>query len=69
MVKPVSLDPTPNIGSTVPIDIFNEITSLLYQFQDVFQTPSGLPPTRPHDHHIPTNPSVAPVNIFQKSEI
>lgn len=52
------------------------IQQLLLQFRDVFGTPTSLPPTRPHDHHINLQPGSVPVNVrpyrypyFQKAEI
>jgi len=39
------------------------IQSLLDQFADVFETPSGLPPRRQYDHQIPLLPGARPVSI------
>ncbi|KAL4291580.1 hypothetical protein GQ457_14G013300 [Hibiscus cannabinus] len=49
---------------------------LVEEFQDVFLTPTGLPPEREHDHAIHLEPSSKPVNVksyrypyFQKQEV
>ncbi|XP_076892735.1 uncharacterized protein LOC143544532 [Bidens hawaiensis] len=39
-----------------------QITALLTNFQTVFDTPHSLPPSRPHDHHIPLHNN-QPVNV------
>jgi len=39
------------------------IVKLLDEFSDLFQKPSGLPPSRPsHDHQIPLVPGVGPIS-------
>lgn len=40
-----------------------DLHHLLHQFSEVFATPRGLPPPRPHDHHIHLLPNSQPVNI------
>nr|KYP37785.1 Transposon Ty3-I Gag-Pol polyprotein [Cajanus cajan] len=40
-----------------------DISHLLHSYASVFAKPSGLPPTRPHDHHIPLTPNSNPVNV------
>ncbi|GJY29555.1 ty3-gypsy retrotransposon protein, partial [Tanacetum coccineum] len=54
----------PNLPTSSPTDtnVDPNITALLDLFQTVFETPHTLPPTRPHDYHIPllTN---EPVNV------
>lgn len=40
-----------------------DIQNLLHTYQFVFTKPQGLPPPRPHDHHIHLQPSATPVNI------
>lgn len=49
---------------------------LLHKYEDVFREPTGLPPPRKHDHHIPLLTGSQPVNqrsyrvpYVQKSEI
>nr|XP_048331662.1 uncharacterized protein LOC125422982 [Ziziphus jujuba var. spinosa] len=53
-----------------------ELEQLLEEFQRVFDTPSGLPPPRGHDHTIPLLPNQPSVSVrpyrypyYQKSEI
>nr|KYP37756.1 Retrotransposable element Tf2 [Cajanus cajan] len=36
---------------------------LLQTFAHVFTTPTGLPPDRPHNHHIPLLPNATPINL------
>ncbi|KAL4591556.1 hypothetical protein LXL04_004525 [Taraxacum kok-saghyz] len=40
-----------------------DIEALLQHFTKLFDPPHGLPPTSPHDHHIPLLPNTPPVNI------
>ncbi|XP_058784315.1 uncharacterized protein LOC131659094 [Vicia villosa] len=49
------LTPSPNLNP--------EIQSLLTKYQSIFQPHEGLPPTRPHDHHIPLIPNTTPINV------
>ena len=69
-------DLNPTFGSDIPIVFLNGLKDIISDFQDVFGAPTGLPPTREQDCHIPLLPGTAPVNIrpcrypyFQKSEI
>ena len=39
------------------------IKSLLQEYQGIFQKPRGLPPQRPHDHHIPLLPHTPPIKV------
>ena len=39
------------------------IKSLLQEYQCIFQKPRGLPPQRPHDHHIPLLPNTPPIKV------
>nr|KYP50891.1 Transposon Ty3-G Gag-Pol polyprotein [Cajanus cajan] len=52
---PSTTDPPPNFQQA--------LSTLLQKFSQLFQQPHGLPPSRPHDHHIPLIPSSNPVNI------
>lgn len=40
-----------------------ELTELLNEFPLIAQPPSGLPPSRPSDHHIPLQPGSQPVSV------
>ncbi|KAE8669595.1 hypothetical protein F3Y22_tig00112230pilonHSYRG00161 [Hibiscus syriacus] len=53
-----------------------DVDTTLSEFADVFEVPTGLPPTRKHDHIIHQHPSSEPVNVrpyrypyYQKQEI
>lgn len=57
-------------------EMTSEVKELLDSYEDVFQTPSELPPKRMQDHHIPIKAGSQPVNAhpyrcpyFQKEEI
>jgi hypothetical protein len=43
----------------------SEVQRLIDQFQDLFDSPTGLPPSRACDHEIPLIPGARPVNIRQ----
>lgn len=54
----------------------HETEQLLFHYNTIFQVPTALPPPRVHDHHIPLEPGVRPVNVrpyryphIQKNEI
>nr|KYP43838.1 Retrotransposable element Tf2 [Cajanus cajan] len=40
-----------------------ELTRLLQEYEQVFQLPTGLPPSRPHDHHIRLQPNSNPISV------
>lgn len=40
-----------------------DLTQLLDRYSHIFSTPHGLPPNRPHDHHIHLTPNSEPVNL------
>ncbi|XP_061968341.1 uncharacterized protein LOC133691764 [Populus nigra] len=53
-----------------------ELKALLSEFSQVFEEPTGLPPQRAKDHHIPLQPNSSPVSVrpyrypyYQKTEI
>ncbi|XP_058761394.1 uncharacterized protein LOC131634786 [Vicia villosa] len=54
---------SPNIFESLPKNLPTEITQLITSHSAIFTQPKGLPPTRPHDHHIPILPNTAPVNV------
>ena len=43
-----------------PPNIHPAIQTLLHTYHSVFSPPHGLPPHRPHDHHIPLIPNSTP---------
>ncbi|XP_019423050.1 PREDICTED: uncharacterized protein LOC109332520 [Lupinus angustifolius] len=55
----ISSSPLPNCSH----DTDPQIQTVLQTFDSIFQTPTTLPPHRPHDHHIPLLPNSSPVNI------
>ncbi|XP_058757747.1 uncharacterized protein LOC131631003 [Vicia villosa] len=55
--------PTFQTMDTLPTTIPQTISKLIKSFASIFQKPQGLPPPRQHDHHIPTLPNSAPVNV------
>ncbi|XP_058753077.1 uncharacterized protein LOC131626262 [Vicia villosa] len=50
---------TPSNQNPLPLPL----TTLLTKFQSIFQQPKGLPPSRPHDHHITLLPNTPPINV------
>lgn len=59
-----------------PTEISEKCQEILRAYEDVFRTPSELPPRRIFDHHIYLQPGSRPVNVrpyryphFQKNEI
>ncbi|XP_058733853.1 uncharacterized protein LOC131605523 [Vicia villosa] len=61
-IEPIQNDP-PNSHENPPITPPPEIAALIKSYPTVFQAPHGLPPSRPHDHHIPLNPNTPPINV------
>jgi hypothetical protein len=64
----VSLTPRP--------DLLGPLSSILQEYEDVFQEPKGLPPAWSHDHSITLQPGAQPVSVqpykypyYQKEEI
>ena len=45
------------------LDIHSDIANLLHTYQPMFARPSGLPPTRPHNHAIPLQKGVVHVKV------
>nr|KYP64598.1 Transposon Ty3-G Gag-Pol polyprotein [Cajanus cajan] len=60
--EPSLSHPSPSIPSP-PTHCNPEIQTLLHQYEPIFQKPKGLPPHRPHDHHIPLLPNTTPINV------
>lgn len=52
---------TPKVLSTDPITLV--VQTLMSTFHDIFDPPTGLPPSRPIDHRIPLLPNSNPVNV------
>ncbi|XP_027127715.2 uncharacterized protein [Coffea arabica] len=48
---------------SIPDSIPQAVQELLQEFEDVFQTPSSLPPTRSVDHEIPLKPDAQPFKL------
>ncbi|XP_019450613.1 PREDICTED: uncharacterized protein LOC109352884 [Lupinus angustifolius] len=55
------LSPTKPTTSKNPPTPDPQIQLLLDNYKNIFQTPTSLPPSRTHDHHIPLIPSSTPV--------
>lgn len=74
LVQISAIDEFKPTGTTQPLH--SDISALLSHYQDIYATPTELPPTRKHDHHIPLKPNSSPVNshpyrcpIAQREEI
>nr|GEU89435.1 hypothetical protein [Tanacetum cinerariifolium] len=52
-----------SMSQTTTSPLCSQITELLHSYQDVFVTPTSLPPKRKQDHRIPLVPNTTPVNI------
>nr|GLL17712.1 uncharacterized protein LOC109154292 [Ipomoea trifida] len=50
-----------------PVDLSPEIHQIIQNHEQLFQTPTGLPPRRPLSHHISLIPGVKPVNVAQNA--
>ncbi|KAK8931221.1 hypothetical protein KSP39_PZI016563 [Platanthera zijinensis] len=66
----------PDKPPPAPLQHPPELQTLLAEFANLFGTPTGLPPSRSHDHHIPLQPNTPPISIrpyrspaLQKNEI
>lgn len=44
-------------------DVAPDMQVILDEFASVFEAPTGLPPRRAHDHHIPLIPGARPVSV------
>jgi len=68
-IIPTSIAPTTPIPMTLCSStpqkqpLTPKIQHLLQSYPAVFAEPHGLPPARPHDHHIPLIPNTHPVNV------
>ncbi|XP_058752398.1 uncharacterized protein LOC131625563 [Vicia villosa] len=62
--SPTSIPHTePHPLQNLPKDTPPQLAKLLHKFSKIFQPHLGLPPPRPHDHHINLLPNTAPVNV------
>ncbi|GAU19157.1 hypothetical protein TSUD_79800 [Trifolium subterraneum] len=52
-----------DIFKDLPTNTDPEIAMLLYTYKSLFQSPTTLPPTRPHNHSIPLLEGSAPVKV------
>lgn len=57
-------------------EIPKQVEDLLLEFEEVFQEPRGLPPSRSHDHSIVLKEGTSPISVqlyrypyYQKAEI
>ncbi|XP_058783964.1 uncharacterized protein LOC131658715 [Vicia villosa] len=55
--------PEPHPLATLPKDTNPKLSNLLHKYLPIFQPHTGLPPPRPHDHHINLFPNTAPINV------
>lgn len=64
MIPSQPATPQPNLADQPSIDSLHpDIQRILHPYIHIFQPPQGLPPHRPHDHHIHLSPGATPVNI------
>jgi hypothetical protein len=61
LFPPAESESSQQSTDTTPLP--DELANLLHQFQDIFQEPTGLPPHRDCDHHIPLKEGAKPPNI------
>ncbi|PNY00428.1 hypothetical protein L195_g023708, partial [Trifolium pratense] len=54
---------TPPSDTQVITSLHPDLQLVLHPYLHIFTTPQGLPPQRPHDHHIHLTPAAPPVNI------
>ena len=46
-----------------PPDTPSDLLQVLYQYTSIFQVPTGLPPSRRHDHSIPLREGVSTISV------
>ncbi|XP_058742588.1 uncharacterized protein LOC131615102 [Vicia villosa] len=67
IMEPIqNTSPTTKLPASAPPNqtlLPTPLTRLLTKFQSIFQQPKGLPPPRPHDHHINLLPNTPPINV------
>ena len=59
----LTIDPLPSPSRPHRLSKPSTISHLLQTYSSVFSSPHGLPPHRPHNHHIPLIPHSSPINI------
>ena len=60
---PISLESSMQTPSSLLYQLPQSIQMILRKHQSIFKPPHGLPPPRPHDHHIPLLPNTGSVNV------
>ena len=60
---PISLETSLQTPSSPLYQLPQSIQTILRKHKSIFKPPHGLPPPRPHDHHIPLLPKTGPVNV------
>ena len=59
----ITIDTDIDHPSSLLDNLPSPIQSLLQEYQSIFQKPHGLPPQRPHDHHIPLLTNTSPIKV------
>lgn len=67
-IKPIGSHLIP-LDSDSPLSFINTFSSFLHEFDDVFSTLKGFPPTREQDHHIFSTSQWVPISISLLPEI
>ena len=60
---PISLETRLQTPSSPLYQLPHSIQTILRKHRSIFKPPHGLPPLRPHDHHISLLPKTGPVNV------
>ncbi|MCH93797.1 hypothetical protein A2U01_0014750, partial [Trifolium medium] len=61
--NPPNSHTTPSSDTHLLSTFHPDIQQILLPYSHIFKKPSGLPPSRPHDHHIHLEPTAPPINI------
>lgn len=62
-VESTHMDLHPKFESDAPVVFLDGFSQLLHENEDLFVVPTGISPTRDHDHRIPLLLGTNPVNI------
>ena len=54
---------TDSATSTTTQTLSSSMTQLLFDYQDIFEIPTGLPPSRSKEHSIPLHPGTSPISV------